>query len=280
MPESLTQEVICPECGSKAALMDRQEFSPGLATKGKIWICWNHSQALTVGTHEGTDLPLGTLADIKTRRARREAHKAFDRIWKGANYGYSRDAAYRSGAGWLGLKELHIGECNVDQCRRLIAWAKNLIRGHKQSMNATKASSKSRISKKVALAKLGKRGKIKLEKKKNLRKQYFETFGQDGIASCQICGENLTEYEADACYKIDASLGGSEETENILIAHGLRSGPYNCNEFMEQSIKIKQEARESHIDCETGGVVQWSQEIKEKLAEWRKKRWIQPQWKK
>lgn len=260
--------------------MERQELTPMVAAKGKIWVCWNHLHPLTVGTHDGTDVPLGTLADGWTRKMRRLAHKAFDRIWKGGNYGYSRDAAYRSGAAWLCVKELHIGECNADQCRRLIAWARNLIKGHKQSMNATKASSKSSISKKVALAKLGKRGKIKAEKKRNLRKDYFEKFGTNGIAPCQICGENLREYEADACHKLDASLGGSEEAENILIAHGLRSGPYDCNSFMEQSIKIKEEARKSNVDCETGGMVEWSQEVKQKLKDWRARRWIQPQWKK
>lgn len=277
---SIQPEVFCSKCGAKAALMDRQELNTHTATKGKVWVCWNHEQLLTVGAHEGSGKPLGTLADGLTRKLRRQAHKAFDLIWKGANYGYSRDGAYFSGAAWLGLKELHIGECNADQCRRLIAWAKNLVKGHKQSINATKASGKRGLNRRVALAKIGKRGKLKMEKKRNLRQEYFKRFGENGIAECQICAETLRDHEADACHKIDASLGGSEDAENILVAHGLRSGPYNCNEFMEQSIKIKQEAQQSQVDCETGGVVQWSQEIKEKLTEWRLKRWIQPQWKK
>jgi hypothetical protein len=69
--------------------------------------------------------PLGDPADLRTRRARTEAHDAFDRLWR---YGpLSRSEAYGWMAGVLGVprEEAHIGRLDRGACARLVAAVKD-----------------------------------------------------------------------------------------------------------------------------------------------------------
>lgn len=80
-----------------------------------------------VGMHPNTNIPLGTLADAKTRKARTSCKPVFERIWKS---GYMpRTEAYRWLANELGISraECHFGlftesMCNLarDACRRYL----------------------------------------------------------------------------------------------------------------------------------------------------------------
>jgi len=71
-----------------------------------------------VGTHPGTEKPLGSLANKPLRQARTEAHAFFDTIWR---RGYSRRReAYNWLAAAMGIPEAHIGQMNAEQCSRVI----------------------------------------------------------------------------------------------------------------------------------------------------------------
>ena len=70
-----------------------------------------------VGCH-ANGKPLGRLADAELRTAKMRAHSAFDKLWK--NGGMSRNDAYRWLAGKLGVKKVHIGEMDVDECELVI----------------------------------------------------------------------------------------------------------------------------------------------------------------
>lgn len=80
---------------------------------GPFWGCTRYPECDgVVGCHPGTEKPLGELADKATRTARKEAHDAFDALWKPMEpeCGRYRRAAYR----WLGeeldLDDPHMGE--------------------------------------------------------------------------------------------------------------------------------------------------------------------------
>lgn len=76
-------KVICPYCGAVAVLREGS-FVHGENSNGKrLYVCSNYPKCdAYVGVHEGTDKPLGTLADAKLRNKRIRTHKVFDQIWK------------------------------------------------------------------------------------------------------------------------------------------------------------------------------------------------------
>lgn len=81
-----------------------------------------------VGTHEKTGKPLGRLANDELRRAKQAAHAAFDPMWSHGRRGLSLDGtcmnraqAYRWLARELGVVEVHIGQQDVEGCKRIIA---------------------------------------------------------------------------------------------------------------------------------------------------------------
>lgn len=63
--------------------------------------------------------PVGVPADARTKKARMDAHDAFDRIWKHDRM--TRSAAYAWMADALGVSpdEAHIGKLDHDSCRCL-----------------------------------------------------------------------------------------------------------------------------------------------------------------
>lgn len=73
-----------------------------------------------VGCHSGTTRPLGRLANAELRRAKSQAHAAFDPLWKAR--GWSRRQAYRWLAEQLGIPahQCHVGMFDVSLCRSCI----------------------------------------------------------------------------------------------------------------------------------------------------------------
>lgn len=114
--------VACPYCFKPAELVTGKEVyphRPDLAER-KFYEC--RPCKAYVGVHMGTTKPLGRLANAELRAAKQAAHAAFDPTWKGKlpKQG-ARKAAYREMADRFGIKgELHIGDMDVDQCRRVV----------------------------------------------------------------------------------------------------------------------------------------------------------------
>lgn len=90
------------------------------------WRCENCGAY--VGTHLGTIKPLGSPCGPETRRAREEAHAAFDPMWgkRMAISGISKTKARGRGYKWLAAqmgmdpKDCHIGMMNAAQARRVV----------------------------------------------------------------------------------------------------------------------------------------------------------------
>jgi hypothetical protein len=114
----------CPHCARPAELVAGADVYPhrlDLAEK-KVWRCLPCDAR--VGCHDGTDIPLGTLAGPALRSARWRAHAAFDRLWKREHGGTMRRAeAYAWLAGQLGVEveACHIGQFDEAWCERVVA---------------------------------------------------------------------------------------------------------------------------------------------------------------
>jgi hypothetical protein len=73
----------CPYCGDKAKLFKSSERFYGGRDFGPVWACvpceaW-------VGCHKNSKrnfAPKGRLANAALRKAKMEAHKSFDRLWR------------------------------------------------------------------------------------------------------------------------------------------------------------------------------------------------------
>lgn len=85
----------------------------------RFWLCAPCDAY--VGCHEGTERPLGRLANAELRRAKMAAHAVFDPLWRNGHM--KRSQAYGWLADQLGIPctECHIGEFDVDRCRLVVA---------------------------------------------------------------------------------------------------------------------------------------------------------------
>lgn len=111
------RKVVCPYCGGYAVFTDSTAVY-GMSY-GKIWLC--RKCRAWVGVKKGTDIPLGDLADKELRKLRRDAHAAFDRIWRKGGH-MTRKEAYEWLAHEMTLprQETHIGMFDTYKCRMVI----------------------------------------------------------------------------------------------------------------------------------------------------------------
>lgn len=110
----------CPYCGAHAKLVDSSSVIYH-RSYGRAYICSNYPECdAFIGTHKGTDKPLGRLANAKLRKLKKEAHSTFDLLWKSGRM--TRTEAYQ----WLSkqlkipFKITHIGYFDEAQCQKVI----------------------------------------------------------------------------------------------------------------------------------------------------------------
>lgn len=121
-------EVICPYCYKPAAFVTGAAVYPtrtDLAHK-HFYLC-TPCHAL-VGCHPPhgknrkiIDRPLGRLANAELRRAKRDAHDAFDPLWRERAFP-TRSNAYHWLSEQLGIPkdETHIGMMDVERCKAVV----------------------------------------------------------------------------------------------------------------------------------------------------------------
>ena len=113
--------LICPYCAAPAKLVTGSiiyPHRPDLSTL-MFWCC--PPCDAYVGCHKNTTTPLGRLANAALRRAKSNAHRAFDPLWKSGRI--TRRAAYQWLSENLGIpfEKTHIGEFNEAMCARVMA---------------------------------------------------------------------------------------------------------------------------------------------------------------
>lgn len=122
----------CRYCLLPAALLRLgDEGYPYRRDYGPTWTC--APCGAHVGCHPGTENALGGLANAELRAAKQAAHAAFDPLWRRkaakekCGIGKARRAGYRWLSEQLGIpgKLTHIGEFDLDQCRKVVEVCSN-----------------------------------------------------------------------------------------------------------------------------------------------------------
>ncbi|GAF98235.1 unnamed protein product [marine sediment metagenome] len=106
--------IECPECGADMVLRKSKY--------GKFYGCSRWPECDATHGADGDGRPLGIPADKATRRARQQAHTAFDGLWRGSEATRSRAKAYKWLQGVLGLSpdECHIANLDREACGRVV----------------------------------------------------------------------------------------------------------------------------------------------------------------
>jgi hypothetical protein len=122
-------DLMCAECGeTEMTCVTGDVIYPHRTDLHAKWF-WRCACGAYVGCHRDTQEPMGTPAGPATRRARGEAHAAFDALWKRkvARDGVSVKEARQAGYAWLAqqmgldLEDTHIGRFTADQCAQVVA---------------------------------------------------------------------------------------------------------------------------------------------------------------
>lgn len=117
---------ICEYCGNEADLVTGKDIYPQYPGLWNLWLWQCKPCKAHVGTHTNSKdhAALGRLANAELRKAKREAHAAFDPLWK--NGQRSRKTAYKWLARKMGIdvNRCHIGWFDLDQCK-MVVWIVN-----------------------------------------------------------------------------------------------------------------------------------------------------------
>ncbi|GKH48086.1 hypothetical protein DWV16_10795 [Anaerotruncus sp. AF02-27] len=108
---------ICPYCGGKVIFTDSAVLYGG-KSYGDIYLCTNCNAS--VGVHNGTRRPLGTLANSVLKLKRQEVHRVFDGWWKAQKLGHGEAYRWLAGQMKLPVHRTHIGQFDMVQCEQTI----------------------------------------------------------------------------------------------------------------------------------------------------------------
>jgi len=125
----------CPYCKKEAEWVENKKiYGKNYGRSFMVYFC--RACDAYVGCHNNTRKPLGTMADRDTREWRKKAHAAFDPLWKIINptrrpyklkrlLQSARQKAYNRLKNHFG-EEIHIGESNVERCKKIISVCEKL----------------------------------------------------------------------------------------------------------------------------------------------------------
>lgn len=114
-------DMYCPYCYGEPEFSSSLEFY-GVDYGSSVYYCVECDAR--VGTHKGSDKPLGTLANSDLRKLRMTCHNLIDPYWRIGKY--KRGTVYRrlSKAMELPQELTHIAMFDEEQCKKLIGFFK------------------------------------------------------------------------------------------------------------------------------------------------------------
>lgn len=116
-------KIRCPYCHAQAVLRPSAAVYQDKAQPGRhLYVCARYPKCDSyVGAHEGTLLPMGTLANGDLRNKRIQAHRAFNRLWESG--AMKKWQAYKWMQAKFGLNsgQAHIAMFSEFLCDQLIA---------------------------------------------------------------------------------------------------------------------------------------------------------------
>ena len=116
---------ICPYCKQFSKAVTGKEIYPHRKDLFSLNFYSCADCDSYVGTHKGTNKPLGRLANKELRKAKSAAHWAFDPLWKFGDM--KRKEAYKWLAETLNIapSDCHIGMFNVEMCEDVEMYSLN-----------------------------------------------------------------------------------------------------------------------------------------------------------
>lgn len=106
----------CPYCNKQSEWIPNEKIYG--KRYGKSYMCYYCVYCgAYVGCHNNTKQPLGTMANAELRTWRIKAHDSIDCYWKSGKM--RRQEVYSRLKELLG-KEIHIGEADIEMCKKII----------------------------------------------------------------------------------------------------------------------------------------------------------------
>lgn len=124
----------CPYCGSPVVLRSADGIYKENHANTKLYVCSRYPTCdAYVRVHEGTNKPVGSLADHRLRKLRKEAHDSFNRLY--LTDVMTKDQAYA----WLASmiqaprSQAHIGYLREYYCEQVIRQSKAILANRQQA---------------------------------------------------------------------------------------------------------------------------------------------------
>lgn len=121
MMQQVFRAEICPYCKEETEYVDSSCIYG--KSYGMIYLC--RKCDAYVGVHKGTDKALGRLANGNLRYWKKEAHAAFDPIWKSNLKNRHEAYAWLSESLNIPPDFTHIGMFGVETCKKVVELCKN-----------------------------------------------------------------------------------------------------------------------------------------------------------
>lgn len=117
----------CDKCGANDVWFCQNRVIYGRNFGAWPYVVFCRACSAAVGCRRGTENPLGTMTDSRTRQLRAEAHAIFDPIWKDG--WITRTDAYLRLAGLMGIKseDCHFSHMNSRELKKAMTATFDLI---------------------------------------------------------------------------------------------------------------------------------------------------------
>ena len=134
-------QMRCPYCGSRVVYRSADGIYRDNSRNAMLYVCSRYPRCdAYVRVHEGTNIPVGSLANHELRTLRRTAHYYFDQLHESGMM--SKQDAYQ----WLAdlicapLSEAHIGYLGEYYCKQVIEHSKKLLDGRKTKHSSSRTA--------------------------------------------------------------------------------------------------------------------------------------------
>jgi hypothetical protein len=117
---------ICIYCNSDVEIVNNKDiYGKSYGKWPWVYLCKNCGSF--VGIHLNTNIPLGNLADTKTRKARIESKEPFMNLYKSGRITIDDAYLQLSKKLKIPLSECHFGLFNVDMCKKAAIAAREIF---------------------------------------------------------------------------------------------------------------------------------------------------------
>ncbi len=161
----LAKPTVCCNCGSNVRFVNNSEiYGKEYGEWPWAYLCTGVDCKSYIGCHKGTEEVLGTLANASIRKWRKEAHSAFDHIWKDRHM--SRTDAYQWLADKLDIERwrCHIGWFDESYCKQVVKVSVAYLRDNRNDLHVESSQTALGLAMSEAKDTLAKSSKIKISK--------------------------------------------------------------------------------------------------------------------